>query len=433
MIDVITKSYFVKKEDEGKYLKVPFVVSKDVAKVEINYNYQKNIITATKKQVFKKNQSIIDFSINAPKSQYLGSSGSNRSDLYFSLNESSVGFMNPKIMEGEWVIFLGAYKVPDEGIEVTYTFKFEKKERKLLKGDTHTHSTGSDGSLDLPLLVATAKNIGLDFLMITDHNNYHTDTGSFSTNDFTLIPGVEWTQYKGHANFWNMEEAISDTFVTTNDNETKSYIDKAKSEGAILSLNHPFCHDCPWLWSFDLAFDVVEVWNGGTYPDSNAKAIDWWHNELCQGRHIPISAGSDFHAFEPLRMPGYPTTQVLAHGNNSNDILEAILQGHAFLTLSPNGPCLDLSKSSALLGDSYSKNQDLTISFNHLKHKQIVKLITNNSCIEYPVEPNQIQQTIEFNTEEKQFVRFEIWGPLGHDSLIPDDQLLLLTNPIYIQ
>ena len=83
------------------------------------------------------------------------------------------------------------------------------KERRLFKGDTHVHTTASDGILEPEEAALLARRMGLDFLIFTDHNNSAQNDRLPFYEDITLIPGTEWTHYKGHAGFLGTEQAFS--------------------------------------------------------------------------------------------------------------------------------------------------------------------------------------------------------------------------------
>ena len=79
-------------------------------------------------------------------------------------------------------------------------------ERRWLKGDTHLHTTNSDGSLHQYELIERCKKLGLDWIMITDHN-YNTVEKTYSSDGLTVIQGQELTGYNGHVNVWGAKVA----------------------------------------------------------------------------------------------------------------------------------------------------------------------------------------------------------------------------------
>ncbi len=65
-----------------------------------------------------------------------------------------------------------------------------------MPSDLHTHTNFSDGSFSPEELVAAAKNVGLSYLGVTDHDTvdgvrYLYENGLYSTGNLKIIPGVE--------------------------------------------------------------------------------------------------------------------------------------------------------------------------------------------------------------------------------------------------
>ena len=60
------------------------------------------------------------------------------------------------------------------------------------RGNTHTHSTLSDGSQPPEIVAARYKSLGYDFLVLTDHNVV-SDFEQYSDPDFLCINGEEIT------------------------------------------------------------------------------------------------------------------------------------------------------------------------------------------------------------------------------------------------
>ena len=73
--------------------------------------------------------------------------------------------------------------------------------RRWFKGDTHLHTTNSDGHLHQYELIEKCKQNGLDWIIITDHN-FNTVEKTYSSDGLTVIQGQELTGYNGHINIW---------------------------------------------------------------------------------------------------------------------------------------------------------------------------------------------------------------------------------------
>lgn len=416
MSQVITFKRYVEKHEEGQYLSLPFPVPENVALMEVAYSYDRC-------------SSIIDFGLSSGADGFCGWSGSARDSIVLSEWCESPGFAPISIAAGTWHILLGAYKIPDKGVEVSYTITLELKKRTLLLGDTHLHSTGSDGSLSIDELVLFAQKQGLDYLFITDHNNYAHNQKLFSTKQLTLIPGVEWTHYKGHAGMLGSTRPFLD-FIANSLEETCLLLKNAREEGALVVLNHPFCPNCGWQWGMDeVPFDLVELWNGSLMIEANLNCLEWWDQALKSGKHIAVIGGSDFHAFTPGRMPALPCTCVYSLSRGKKDILGALQSGNSFITLSPDGPMIKTGEDEPTFGDSILGGTILTFSLWNLNPGDIVCLISRTETELIPYEEAVEMYHLEKKLPHSGYFRIEV-----RRKLLPEFEALpiMITNPFYL-
>ena len=255
-----------------------------------------------------------------------------------SATSATPGYKPYPLVQGEWGILVGAYKVAPEGVTVTYELEFTMKHLRLFKGDLHTHTLASDGVLTLEELAAHALRHGLDFLAITDHNQPGHAESFPRIPGLTLIPGVEWTHYRGHANFLGVDQPYDGSFMANTPEEVSAHFQAARSRGAFIIVNHPFDEGSAFLFDLNaLPFDCLEVWNG-PMREANLRAMGLWQGMLAAGKKIPICGGSDYHRDSPFQILGGPTTCIYAASAGPCDILAALKAGHAFMTFAPNGP-----------------------------------------------------------------------------------------------
>ncbi|MBP3040996.1 CehA/McbA family metallohydrolase [Bacillaceae bacterium Marseille-Q3522] len=422
---------FVDKEKEEQYLELPFDVPENVDRIDIVYDYQRYDENYQEDSRIIKEINIIDFALEAEDGQFLGASGSNRRCLWVSEYDSSAGFFQKKIHKGKWNIIVGAYKVHEHGVKVKYDITFTFKERRLYKGDLHIHTLGSDGSLSLDEVIETANKIGLDYVCITDHNNYEQNFYLPETDCITVIPGMEWTHYKGHALMLGVKKPYEGSFHTNDKEKVKALLKEASENGAIVSLNHPFDANCPWKWGFeDVYFDCVEIWNGVPRV-SELVAINWWHQQLCQGKKIPAVGGSDFHKTGLFSMIGSPATCVYANSRGISDIKEAIRKGHSFITIAPDGPQVDISCGSSFMGDtvSYEENKQIHFSFKNLSFADKVNILTENGVMKTIDAAGKSEMSISIAMEKVKFYRAEIYRTFAEG--VPP-MPALVSNPLYI-
>lgn len=340
--------HHIPKEKEGRYYRLPLRLPAGKESMTLSYEYDRS------------GSNCVDLGLSDWEGRFLGWSGSARKEILIGPWESTPGYKQTKLEEGTWHILVGAYHIPEEGLDVRYEVNFREPEKRWLKGDLHMHSTASDGEHDPHTLAKRAKKEGLDFIAIADHNNYCENFHLPQLPGLTMIPAVEWTHYKGHINFFGVKAPFDDSFVANSEEEMRAMLAHVAKNGALISLNHPKDAQCPYLWEADRGFHMIEVWNGPMRP-GNLRAADWWHQLLLTGRKIPIVGGSDFHRDKgPVRM-AHPTTFVYAATPAPEDICRALSQGHSFVTASPGG--IRLAVEEACFGDTVKPSRGRTWRF----------------------------------------------------------------------
>lgn len=404
----------VMKEEEKQYITVPFSVPDHVDVMEISYDYDRT-------------SNIIDFGLLDEKGGLIGWSGSDRSRITLSEWKCSAGFAPGPVRKGQWSVLLGAYHVQPEGVEVTCQVTYSMKEMQLLKGDTHVHSCGSDGNMTPDELLFAAEKAGIDYLFITDHNNYAQNDLLSSTERVTMLPGVEWTHYRGHAGMLGRKRPFNH-FISNSLEKTRDLFDRAKDEGALIVLNHPFCPQCGWQWGLEaVSYDLIELWNGALMRESNEACLDWWDGMLKQGKRIPVTGGSDFHKYEPGRMPASPCTCVYAMSRGRSDILAALKQGNSFITMSADGPLVYAEAGDRLIGDELPGGSEITFEFRSLKGGDRICLIHDEGIEEINHRAGS-DLTFTRKAPLRGYYRAEVRRTLPGWGEIP----ILITNPFYL-
>lgn len=405
-------------EEELHYIEVPFHMPKGVEKILVNYEVKS----------LGQNHCIVDLGIK-DMNRVRGWSGGARKEFYIGKNEATPGYVSGLLFEGEWSVLLGAYKIGEEGCQVTITISLEnkKEEARWLKGDLHLHSVNSDGSYTVKENGKMAMEKGLDFIALTDHNtisqNIHESYGTV-----LFIPGMELTTYKGHCNLFGVKEPLKD-FRATNKDEIKIRLHEARMNGCRISINHPFDSYCPWEYGWDVDFDWVEVWNG-PWTEGNERTLQWWQEQLVQGRKLTVVGGSDCHRPGAYVKQGMPATWVYSHGKTVSSILEAIHDSHVYLTYSPEGPQVEFTSGQAMIGDTVMTQEKLELKLTNLQEGDIVKIISNKGIEEEMKITNEQALYHSWNSEARGFYRVEIWRYFSEAERY---LMAALSNPIYIQ
>ncbi len=284
-------------------------------------------------------------------------------------------------------------------------------EKKWFKGDTHLHTINSDGVLTKGQLVDRCKQSGLDFMIITD-NNYNSVKESYYDGDMLVIQGQEITVDAGHVNIWGAKVPEDPPYDITTKKDFDKIIDKCRKAGATISLNHPFCSQCGFTIDIDdLYCDCVEVWNTIQHTD-NMINRDWWVKKLLSGNKISAVGGSDYHRnYAGLDILAHPTTYVLAEDNTPSAILEAMRNGHCFVTNSPKSAEIYLTCGLANVGDTIKFREGINIEVEIHKVMPFHTVnVYNNEKLIYSTKTTAYEELLYFKCEvqEKGFVRVEI-------------------------
>ncbi len=182
---------------------------------------------------------------------------------------------------------------------------------RWLKGNTHTHTTNSDGDTAPAEVARWYKSRGYDFLVLSDHNVF-TDPAvlaSLMDSAFLLLPGEEVTsgfeRKAVHVNALAVSKLIAPGRDSTLLGTVQKTVDNIRADGAVPHINHP-----NFLWSIDSATlfrvrndKLFEIYNG--HPTvHNVGGGDWpgmeevWDGLLSSGKRIFGIAVDDAHHFQ---------------------------------------------------------------------------------------------------------------------------------------
>lgn len=448
-MEKIILKQFVTKEQEKSYIHLPFSVPKGIEKMEINYYYEGDEANS---RPTGENKNVIDLAVLDPEGSDVGTRGNNVYKVVISPSYSTEGYKTRKIDEGNWTIVLGAYMIKKKGVEVTFEISLFPEEYRWLKGDTHLHTNNSDGKLTYFALAKKARKKGMDYIIITDHNN---NTKGFSMpkiSGLTVIRGLELTSYFGHINMFGCEKPYDNTYAFNNFEEFKEINNQARNNGAIQSICHPLCSLCPWKMGFeDFHFDLVEIWNGPMRKD-NLKCIEFWDSLLREGKKIPMVGGSDYHQdYVVTDLLGEPTTRVWAKSLAKEDILNSIKEGRSVVTKGVNSTMFEISVKDAKIGDSVKldKGDEVKVKVLDMKRGHTLYLVDTKGRFFDFTAKRRGNYDFSVPLENTGYVRAEImYNKRGLNKLIHKLVLLFMlpkeakekvppfvwaiTNPIYL-
>jgi hypothetical protein len=428
----VTHSRRIERAEESTYVDIPFQMPENVEEIHVAYKVESH----------GTGKAVIDLGIRDER-RVRGWSGGARSEFWLGLEKATPGYLPGELAPGMWAVLHNAYKVPEEGCSVTVTIRFLFRSARWLKGDLHTHSVHSDGKYTLEENAAIMVELGCDFIAMTDHNTLSQNAAYPRNTGIVMIPGMEFTTNFGHSNFLGILDPLDDFRVARQD-DVNQKMSQARGCGATIVLNHPHCDYCPWLWDFDADYDCIEIWNG-PWTERNERTLNWWHEQLLAGKRLVAVGGSDVHRPDPYVKHAMPCTWVYAEARTAAAILEAIGKGRVFITYSPDGPFLELTCGSSMMGDTvlHSENS-MTVKLHAagLRAGDRVKLISNLGMEkEFTLAENnadglqtssagESETDLEADAAGRAFYRAEVWR---HFTEVDRTLMAAVTNPIYFE
>ncbi|MCB0509570.1 MAG: PHP domain-containing protein, partial [Bacteroidetes bacterium] len=243
-------------------------------------------------------------------------------------------------------------------------------------GDLHVHASGASndtGGDSYPIDIRNkAMQLGLDFVVLTDHSNStgsdtdttYEDPSLFNlgpefpywdsclalslSNQFLFVCGNEISPVNpdnsiptGHIGCIPMDLVNFDKQVVFIDRPKGSVsgadvLQQADQAGCFKIVNHPYAIN-RWIaydWtSYD--YDAIEVWNGTIgYDDFDRFSYDAWICDLLHGRKVTAIGSSDNHRVNTLAPGelfnpalGYPMTAVFAENLTWPNIIKGLQEG----------------------------------------------------------------------------------------------------------
>ncbi len=219
---------------------------------------------------------------------------------------------------------------------------------RWFKGNTHSHTTNSDGDTPPADVARWYKSHGYAFLVLSDHNVF-TDPATLASlmdRSFLLLPGEEVTtgfqKAAVHVNALAVTRVIAPPKDSTLLGTVQKTIDAIRAERAIPHINHP-----NFLWSVDTATlfrvrndKLLEIFNG--HPQvHNLGGGDWpgmeeaWDALLTRGRPLYGIAVDDAHHFQgefaaERSNPGRGWVVVKAPSLDTRPLVDALEAGHFY-------------------------------------------------------------------------------------------------------
>ena len=333
---------------------------------------------------------ILDWGVWSPDG-FRGWGGGLGDDAVIGIAQSSRGYLPGPITAGACTVVVGKALLDDNGghyaIDVTcsttqslpilpkapFSPVVLAPDRRWYRGDFHVHSEQSgDASATFDEISALARQRGLDFVNLSDHNTVaqHALAAAYLQvhPDLLLLRGAEITTYAGHGNAVGLS-AYVDHRIGYRGRTIGGVLDDVAAQQAIFIVNHPkldlgtACIGCGWHhddtdWSKVAGIEIITGNWSFSATGFVPQAIAMWDGLLDQGYRIAAIGGSDDHTAGRSEGPtgspiGSPTTRVLADNLGEAAILEAIRHGRTMVQLrGPDDPIVDVTMRTATGGNA---------------------------------------------------------------------------------
>jgi len=206
------------------------------------------------------------------------------------------------------------------------------------RGDCHVHTRRSHAGELTPARVAeAAREAGLDFIAITEHNA--ADAYDSWGSDVLVIPGQEVVTGTGHWVAVGLAPGqVVDWRYGVRDGLIERAVESVRRAGGLCIAAHPHAPYPSGVLMYPFRhFDAVEVWNGAWrsgvpwQADNEAALAEWGRGlaaDIRDGRWRPAVGNSDVHLEGQI---GTPQTVVLAAELEASALLAGLRAGRSWI------------------------------------------------------------------------------------------------------
>jgi hypothetical protein len=414
----------------GHYYYVPFEVPAGTTRIELKF-------TARRDETSQLDYGLLDPTCTEfPSATGLrGWTGHARETFFVATDDATPGYLHGPIEPGIWRALVGMSAVPAEGLPLRLEVTLDSAPRPVkpqpvrtapvrkgagwYRGDLHCHTFHSDAKGSPETLHAAAKQAGLDFLAVADHNTI-TQRQYFypaSSPDLVFVRGTEVTTPAGHANAYGLDGMVD--YRITEPEHALLLADHVHARGGLLSVNH----DKPTIpWRYELPqVDCMEVWQS-TWIEWNWITLNRYQHRLAAGLRISAIGGSDWHQPREVQpespyVLARPTTVFYLEELSEAAILKAMKAGHAYITEDPKGPHLSITADGQPMGSVMRRAREVVATVKGAAGDRL-SWIDASGEIESVVIPSD-DCTLKLSAPDRiaTFIRAEIVAEASHKRL----------------
>jgi len=468
----------------GEYLYLPFSVPRGVNRLDVR-------LTKNREET-KVGVGLFDWrGVGYESPGFRGVFGEERSEFFVSAGGATRSFTPGRIAPGRWTVVVPVFRAAGPTkIRVRIAFSFGPqgavvrpgREVEVVRsrpgwyrGELHCHTPESSdawasGSALTPRGWAEkAREIGLDFVSLTDHNvtSQNRALAEAAGRGVLLLAGEEMTNwFHGHATVTGLKpgdhldwrQRPLGVRLGPNEARIQRFVSEARRLGAYTSAAHPFAGPLAWQFFADAELDPegaltdgVEVWTGPFQPNDEI-SLKKWDELLLNGRRVTANGGSDTHGIKNTGgfAPGHPTNVVYADELSKRGIVSALKAGRLFVTRVPDGSEVYLSAAGPggqreIVGGEVFGSPTDTVRFavrvrkgraNAGKNPMVLVLLRDGVPVKvFPITRDDEIVTLYLPVLSGGYVRAELRAAPAFDPANPPASrgpMEALTNPIFL-
>ena len=446
--------------DVKRHIPHPFIVPEHCTKVKIRLHYAPRRVSGM--------TNLLTLTLFDPDGfRGAGHRGGDTHEVEITPTSATRGYLPGTLPAGEWIVQIDTHMVlPGDPVNYTLDVMVESDPTSTItpvarvkpdfsrvvnpnpgwyRGDLHSHTLHSDASWTTQDLVAAARQQGLDFIALTDHNTISplAEMALLGDEKLLTLGGQELTTFWGHAVCLGAHDAWLDWRVDREGQGMAAIATQLYAEGKLYIIAHPYaigdpyCTGCRWLYTAMMpgTARLIEIWNGpwfGEHPlehNCNEDGLAFYYRCLNEGRRLVATAGSDTHGPKNYeRGPGFNVVHAAALSEQG--ILQALAAGHSYMSV---GPVLHLQAESgagisAMMGDQLTAagTNDIAIKadWSAAPLGATLRLIVNGAVYAQTTVDATGTQSWSLPNHGSRWFTVELRGENG--------TMLAVTNPIFL-
>jgi predicted metal-dependent phosphoesterase TrpH len=315
-----------------------------------------------------------------------GWSGAAATEVVLGPAAATPGYWPGPLPAGEWHALIGLYKVGAAGVDLRLTTETSadpeaagpvpvlppratgplRKGPAWYSGGVHVHTVHSDGRQETADVARRAREAGLDFIVITDHNNTTHQLDAVDEPELLRIVGEEITTPGGHAGVWGLGgwRDVVDFRLIPGDERIKDLVRAVGERGGLVAVNHPRseCAECAWEHAIPPGVVAMEITD--PTPAGREAQMALWDTYLRRGRRLVAIGSSDWH--QPDRSIGVASVRVWAEELSERAVLDAVRAGRVVVMADgqtlPPVLAVRAGASEARVGDTLTLERGTTVA-----------------------------------------------------------------------